>query len=56
MLASSHITGFAPTTDSQKARQFYEGKLGLTFEHEDEYVIVFRTDQAMIVMHKLKDL
>ena len=55
-LASSHISGFAPTADSKKARQFYEGTLGLTFEHEDEYVIVFRTDHAMIVMHKLKEL
>lgn len=56
MLASSHLSGFAPTTDSKKARQFYEGALGLQFVHEDEYVIVFRTDLAMIVMHKLKEL
>lgn len=56
MLASSSMSGFAPTKDSKKARHFYEGLLGLRFVHEDEYVIVFRTDHSMIVMHKLEKL
>jgi predicted enzyme related to lactoylglutathione lyase len=49
------MSGFAPTTDSRKARSFYEGALGMAFVQENDYVIVFRTEHAMIVMHKLKE-
>ena len=55
MLASSRLNGFFPTKDAAKARRFYEGILGLTFESENEYVAVFRSGENMIIAQKVKE-
>ena len=55
MPASSRLNGFFKTKDSKKARDFYEGVLGLTFERENEYVIVFRTNQYAVVGQKVEE-
>jgi catechol 2,3-dioxygenase-like lactoylglutathione lyase family enzyme len=52
MLAGSHINGFFPTKDSKKAREFYEGVLGLTFVSENEYVVTFRSGDEQIIGQK----
>ena len=55
MLASSRINGFFPTKDSKKAREFYEGVLGLAFVSENEYVATFRGETTMIVAQKVQE-
>ena len=40
MLASARIVGFVPTKDYDKARAFYEGKLGFEFVSLDQYALV----------------
>lgn len=40
MLASGKMVGFVPTKDYDKARAFYEGKLGCTFVSLDQFALV----------------
>jgi catechol 2,3-dioxygenase-like lactoylglutathione lyase family enzyme len=40
MLASGKLLGFIPTTDYDKARAFYENKLGLEFVSLDQFALV----------------
>jgi catechol 2,3-dioxygenase-like lactoylglutathione lyase family enzyme len=42
MLASGKMVGFVPTKDYEKARAFYEGKLGFEFMSLDQYALVMR--------------
>ena len=53
MLASSKIIGFVPTRDSQKAREFYEGKLGFQFISDDPFALVVRAGGTMIRVSKV---
>jgi catechol 2,3-dioxygenase-like lactoylglutathione lyase family enzyme len=40
MLASGKMAGFVPTKDYDKARAFYEGKLGFEFVSLDQFALV----------------
>ncbi len=40
MLAAGKLVGFVPTTDYEKSRAFYEGKLGFDFVSLDQYALV----------------
>jgi catechol 2,3-dioxygenase-like lactoylglutathione lyase family enzyme len=40
MLASGKLVGFVPTRDYDKARAFYEGKLGFEFVSLDKFALV----------------
>jgi len=40
MLASGKMVGFVPTKDYEKARAFYEGRLGFDFVSLDQYALV----------------
>ena len=53
MLTSSRMNGFVPTKDAKKAREFYEGVLGLTFVSDNPYVAVFHSGPSMIIMQKM---
>jgi len=55
MLASSKMIGFVPTRDSQKAREFYEGKLGFQFISDDQFALVVRAGETMIRVAKARD-
>ena len=55
MLASSKIIGFVPTKDAQKARTFYEGKLGFRFVSDDPFALVMRAGETMIRIAKAQD-
>ena len=51
------MIGFVPTRDSQKAREFYEGKLGFQFVSDDPFALVMRAGDTMIrVVKGAKDL
>jgi len=40
MLATGKMVGFVPTKDYDKARAFYEGKLGFDFVSLDQFALV----------------
>ena len=55
MLAASKVIGFVPTKDAQKARAFYEGKLGFRFVSDDQFALVLRAGETMIRIAKAQD-
>ena len=55
MLSSNKMIGFVPTKDSEKARAFYEGKLGFQFVSDDPFALVMRAGETMIRIAKAQD-
>jgi catechol 2,3-dioxygenase-like lactoylglutathione lyase family enzyme len=55
MLGATNIVAFVPTKDSEKARAFYEGVLGLRFVKDDGFAIVFDANGIMIRVAKMKE-
>lgn len=53
MLANSKLIGFVQTTDYEKARAFYEGKLGFTFVSLDQFALVMRAGAHMVRIVKM---
>src|SRR5260370_13244333 len=53
MLASAKMVGFIPTTDYDKARAFYEGKLGFKFVSLDKFALVMSVCGHMICIVKI---
>jgi len=53
MLASAKIVGFIPTKDYEKARAFYEGKLGFEFVSLDQFALVMRVGGHQIRIVKM---
>jgi predicted enzyme related to lactoylglutathione lyase len=47
-LANSKIVAFVPTRDADRARAFYEEKLGLTFVSDDKFAMVFALRDSML--------
>ena len=45
-LGSNPPIGFLPTKNAEAARAFYEGILGLHFESDDQFALVFRLGSA----------
>lgn len=52
MLGSTNIVAFVPTTDSAKARLFYEGVLGLRFVKDDGFALVLDANGIMVRIAK----
>ena len=52
MLASTKIIAFVPTRDSQRARAFYEGVLGLRFLKDDGFALVLDANGIMVRVAK----
>jgi len=55
MLGSTNIIAFVPIKDSEKARAFYEGVLGLQFVKDDGFAMVLEANGIMIRAAKMKD-
>ncbi len=53
MLGSTHIVAFVPTKDSEKAKAFYEGVLGLRFVSDDGFALVFDANGIMVRVAKV---
>lgn len=53
MLDSAKMMGFVPTTDYDKARAFYKGKLGFEFVSLDKFALVMRVGGHMVRIVKL---
>ena len=47
------LIGFAPITDGERAKTFYEGVLGLTFVADDGFALVFRSGANMLRLAKM---
>ena len=56
MLASGKLTGFVPTADYDKARAFYEGKLGFEFVSLDQFALVVSVGGHKIRITKVPNL
>ncbi len=56
MLASGTLIGFVPTRDYDKARAFYEGKLGFGFVSLDQYALVMTVGGHRIRIAKIPNL
>jgi catechol 2,3-dioxygenase-like lactoylglutathione lyase family enzyme len=56
MLGSTNIVAFLPIRDSEKARAFYEGLLGLRFVKDDGFALVFDANGIMVRAAKMKDV
>jgi catechol 2,3-dioxygenase-like lactoylglutathione lyase family enzyme len=52
MLTVSKLVGFLTTTDYEKARAFYEGKLGFEFVSLDQFALAMRAGKNMIRITK----
>ncbi len=55
MLGSTNIVAFVSIKDSEKARAFYEGVLGLRFVKDDGFALVFDAHGIMVRAAKMKD-
>ena len=52
MLTACKLVGFLTTTDYEKARAFYEGKLGFEFVSLDQFALAMRSGENMIRISK----
>ena len=52
MLGSIDIVAFVPTKDTEKARAFYEGVLGLCFVKDDGFAMVLDANGIMVRVAK----
>jgi catechol 2,3-dioxygenase-like lactoylglutathione lyase family enzyme len=52
MLTVGKLVGFLTTTDYEKARAFYEGKLGFEFVSLDQFALAMRAGKNMIRISK----
>jgi len=55
MLGSTKIVAFVPIKDSEKARSFYEGVVGLRFVKDDGFALVFDANGIMVRAAQMKD-
>jgi catechol 2,3-dioxygenase-like lactoylglutathione lyase family enzyme len=56
MLADFKLMAFAATTDSAKARPFYENVLGLHFVAEDDFAVVYDVGSTEFRLQKVQQL
>jgi catechol 2,3-dioxygenase-like lactoylglutathione lyase family enzyme len=55
MLGSTDIVAFVPIKDSERARAFYEGVLGLRFVKDDGFALVLEANGIMVRAAKMKE-
>ncbi len=52
MLAQEKLVAFLGTSNADAARAFYEGVLGLTFVADHEYLVIFDSGAARLMLQK----
>ena len=55
MLGSINIVAFVPIKDSEKAKAFYEGVLGLRFVKDDGFALVMDANGIMVRIARVPD-
>jgi catechol 2,3-dioxygenase-like lactoylglutathione lyase family enzyme len=53
MLTAGKMVGFIATTDYEKARAFYEGKLGFVFVSQDQFALVVLAGEHKVRIAKV---
>jgi catechol 2,3-dioxygenase-like lactoylglutathione lyase family enzyme len=56
MLGTSEVIAFVATTDPAKAREFYEGLLGLRLVSDEPWAIVFDAAGTTLRVQKVREL
>jgi catechol 2,3-dioxygenase-like lactoylglutathione lyase family enzyme len=56
MLDSAKLIAFAPITDLQRSRSFYEGVLGLRFISQDPFALVMNSNGTMLRLAVVQSL
>ena len=56
MLGDSEVIAFTHTTQPERAKAFYADILGLKFEEEDPFALVFWAGRTMLRIQKLPEL
>ena len=56
MLKLAQVVLFLAITDADRSRTFYEDVLGLTFMSDDPFALVFRTDDRILRLAKVKTM
>lgn len=56
MLGSSDVVAFVATTDADRARQFYEGVLGLRLVADEPFALVFDAHGTALRVQKVPEL
>jgi catechol 2,3-dioxygenase-like lactoylglutathione lyase family enzyme len=54
MLNFARMIGFVPTTDSTRARDFYQNKLGFQSVSDDQFALVMRAGDNMVRIAKVE--
>lgn len=54
MTALSRMVGFVTTSNPDRARTFYGDTLGFTFQHEDNFALVFDANGTMLRVVKAR--
>ena len=55
MLNTFPINGFVRISDPERSRRFYEETLGLAFDYDNPYVMVFRSGNSQIIAQIVKE-
>ena len=53
-LATHEPIAFIPTLDAKASRAFYENTLGLNFEYDDNFAMVFRVGESKIMLRIIR--
>ncbi len=54
MLSAGKLIGFVPTANSNRAREFYEGKLGFKFVSDDQFALVMQAGESTVRIAKVE--
>ncbi|MHB1672811.1 MAG: VOC family protein [Acidobacteriaceae bacterium] len=54
-LASARLVAFLPTNDAERARVFYENRLGLTFRGDDSFALIFEANGTTLRIVRVGD-
>jgi catechol 2,3-dioxygenase-like lactoylglutathione lyase family enzyme len=56
MLGTAKLAAFVATANAEKAREFYENALGLTFVSDEFYALVFEANGTMLRLQKVAEV
>jgi len=52
MLGREKLVAFLATSDTDRARGFFEGVLGLTLVGDEQHLVIFETESARLMLQK----
>ena len=55
MLSNAKLMAFAATTDAERAKNFYRGRLGLRLDADEDFALVFDANGTQLRIQKVKE-